>query len=157
MLNYNLYNGTFVFMALYLKKQSSPHTTAVITRKQYFDYMNLVMRNIEKERRVANAFTYTILDGEPQYKFRMLDEKKVARINKTNYYYDAKTDSFYTPNEVSDLYYKSATIIPSCLLPQFTPQGYEKALGIKIEEVNEADLKANYNRKKSTSGEPGSE
>ncbi len=135
MQNYIIHNCSLVYMALYYKKLADPHHSVYITRKQFEEYRQLVIESLEKERNVANAFDYHIVEGQPDYNFQYLDEKRATRVRNVAYYYDVRTDTFYTPCAAEDLYFKSVCVVPASLLSQFTPHGYEKVLNINMEEV----------------------
>lgn len=153
MKNYTIYNNTLLYMALYLKSHAGE--PAIITDEQYTNYVNLVIRTLDIEKSVANAFTYAVKKGEPSYNFNMVSKEKQARINATTFYYDPEKRCYHTPSSYKELYYKSIVVIPQSILPMFQPEGYERAIGLKPKENIQITTKSAGNRTSIKGEEPG--
>ena len=126
-----IYKSTLVYAALYLKRSAEPDGPITLTEKEFQDYFDLVIDNVEEERSIANAFTYDIVyDGEPEYKLNMASKETLDLIKTATYQYNADGTSVTTHAGKTALSYKSTHAFPQALASSLRPAGYEKALNI---------------------------
>ena len=131
--NYIVYKKNLLYMALYLKSSIERTNKTSITNSEFKKYLNLVETEIQKQQRIANNFTYEIIDQdsagrvEPIYRSSpTLD----ALLKSANISYDSKTDSYITNSSARALSLKSNSALPNALSCCWLPDGFEQALGI---------------------------
>ena len=126
-----IYKSTLVYAALYLKRSAEPDGPITLTEKEFQDYFDLVIENVEEERSIANAFTYDIIyEGEPEYKLNLASQEILDLIKTATYSYSDDRTIVTTNASKTALSYKSTHAFPQPIASSLRPKGYEKALNI---------------------------
>ena len=144
MINFSIYLTTIVYAALYHKRKAQPNGTIYLTEDEFKKYFNLVIKDIEEERNVANSFSYNIVtQGEPTYSLNLAPEKDRELVNKTSFSYDAQTKRYYTNASLDGLSLKSVHTYPQSIGNTIVPSGYEQTLNIKIDKQTSKEEEPN--------------
>jgi len=135
MIKLPIYQSTLIYSALYLKRALNPDGIITLTEKEFYDYFNLVINNIEEEKQIANAFDYEIIyEGEPEYKLNLAEPETLNLLKSATYTYSKQSKLITTSANKKALSLKSTHTYPQSIAMTLRPNGYKKALNIASEK-----------------------
>lgn len=132
MKHYVIHRENLLFMALNIKRsalgESAPTT---LTINELNNYINLVYRTIEKERQIAQSFTFELKnEGEAIHPLYNKDNKITQSINSVHYTYDPNTGLIQTSSPLAGLKLRSLEVFPHMLKSCMLAKGYQDALNL---------------------------
>lgn len=135
-----IYQSNLIYAALYYKRLHQPSGLVTLTEKEFADYFDLVINDIEEERAIANSFSYEIIyDGEPKYNLNLADEKTLNLLKSTSFNHDKNLKVFTCNATKEALSLKKSLAYPPSINMTLRPKGYDDALNINTNKQNKND------------------
>ena len=137
-MEFYIYKTTLIYLALFHKRSFKPEGKITLTEKELNDYIALVLKSVEEERSIANAFSYKLIsEGEPEYNLSLAPQEIKDSLKTANFSYDPSTKTYTTNSNKQALSLKSTLVYQRPINSTYQPKGYDKALNIDSKTIQE--------------------